>query len=235
MDSCEEKVIKGTSFNTNVSNKPSSKPRQRTSTNFDSIIHIRLETISFNGEKTPKSATLKISNGENRTVKNKAVKFHGPVGEIRADVDIHHYKEDGDELLIVLIDGKAVLARGTLSLAEIQPDKVNSKNIEMKTASILSGEDNSSSYMIIIEILGSLSKVGELKLAISKTGAKKSEQEQLEIMKDSQKTGKLTIMLICATKLKTSRDVIASIRFGNERLETTPSKDSGGGTQTIML
>ncbi|CBY18638.1 unnamed protein product [Oikopleura dioica] len=205
MDSCEEKVIKGTSFN--------SKPRQRNSTNFDSIIHIRLETISYNDEKTLKTATLKISNGENRTVKSKAVKFHGPVGEIRADVDIHHYKEDGDEILIILLDGKAVLARGTLSLAEIQPDKVNSKNIEMKTASILSG---------------ALSKVGELKLAISKTGAKKSEQEQLEIMKDSQKTGKLTIMLICATKLKTSRDVIASIRFGNERLETTPSKDSGG-------
>ncbi len=139
MDSCEEKVIKGTSFN--------SKPRQRTSTNFDSIIHIRLETISYD-EKTPKTATLKISNGENRRVKSKAVKFHGPVGEIRADVDIHHYKEDGDELLIVLLDGKAVLARGTLSLAEIQPDKVNSKNIEMKTASILSGKVLNSSNFI---------------------------------------------------------------------------------------
>ena len=54
-------------------------------------------------------------------------------------------------------------------------------------------------------------------------------------MKDSHKTGKLTIMLICATKLKTSRDVIASIRFGNERLETTPSKDSGGGTCIKIL
>ena len=139
MDSCEEKVIKGTSFNTNISNKPISKSRQRTSTNFDSIIHIRLETIFFEGEKIPKTATLKISNGENRTVKNKTVKFSGKIGEIRADVDIHHYKEDGDELLIVILEGKTVLARGTLSLAEIQPDKVNSKNIEMKTASILSG------------------------------------------------------------------------------------------------
>ena len=72
-------------------------------------------------------------------MKTKTVKFHGPIGEIRTDVDINHYKEDGDELLMVLLDGKTVLARGSLSLTEIQSDKVNSKNIDMKTASILSG------------------------------------------------------------------------------------------------